>query len=200
MRVGQKPNQPAELDDVDQAIISLLQEDGRRSSSEMARIVGTSEQTVRNRIDRMMANKVFDVMAILNPAAVGYAKDVIVCLRVRPDRKREIGYELARMENVSYVGFLSGSYDIMIEVVLRDDEHLFHFLTDELTEIDGIERTETWTVLHTQKYAHAWATSAGASADHDSTRTRVNDRLGLRAKGLGGGEPRRMLAGEPNPP
>ena len=182
MRVGQKPDQPFKLDGIDYAIIRQLQENGRRSSSEIARIVGTSEQTVRNRIDRMMAGKVFDVMAILNPAAIGFAKDVVVCLRVRLDRRREIGYELARMENVSYVGFLSGSYDIMIEVVLRDDEHLFDFLSEELTKIEGIEQTETWTVLHTHKYAHAWATGAGLPA----TTTTVNDLLGSRARKPGG--------------
>ena len=53
MRRGQKPPQRVELDELDLQIISLLQEDGRRSHADMARIVGKSMQTVRNRLDRL---------------------------------------------------------------------------------------------------------------------------------------------------
>jgi Lrp/AsnC family transcriptional regulator for asnA, asnC and gidA len=155
--IGQKPNQAMQLDTIDEAIVRLLQEDGRRPVSEMARLVGVAEQTVRNRVERMISNNVFDVMAILNPAAVGFTKDVLINLRVRPDRVLEIGDALAAMDNVSYVGFLSGSYDLMIEVVLRDDEELFRFITVDLYQIDGIQQAETWTVLHTRKWAHGWA-------------------------------------------
>jgi Lrp/AsnC family transcriptional regulator for asnA, asnC and gidA len=145
------------LDAVDEAIIRLLQEDGRRPVSEMARVVGVAEQTVRNRIERMTSNSVFDVMAILNPTAVGLEKDVLINLRVRPDRLLAIGDALAAIDNVSYVGFLTGSYDIMIEVFLSDDAELFRFITTDLYGIDGIQQAETWTVLHTKKWAHGWA-------------------------------------------
>lgn len=156
MRQGQKPLGVYELDDVDRLIIRLLQEDGRRTNADMARIVGTSEQTVRNRIDKLVGHGVVDIMAILNAAAVGYNKDAIICLRIKQGRLTEVSEALAAKDCVAYVGLLSGSFDIMIEVMLRDDEHLLQFITEELQLIEGIESSETWTVLRTKKYNYAW--------------------------------------------
>jgi DNA-binding Lrp family transcriptional regulator len=44
----------------------------------------------------------------------------------------------------------------MIEVMLRDDDHLLQFITEDLQRIEGIESSETWTVLRTKKYNYAW--------------------------------------------
>lgn len=156
MRLGQAPTGPFQLDDVDHLIIRLLQDDGRRSSADMARIVGTSEQTVRNRIDKLVSSGVVDIMAILNPAAVGHSKDAIICLRVKQGYLTRVSDALTLKECVAYVGVLTGSFDIMIEVMLRDDEHLLRFITEELQLIEGIESSETWTVLRTKKYNYAW--------------------------------------------
>jgi Lrp/AsnC family transcriptional regulator for asnA, asnC and gidA len=160
MRVGQEPAGPVELDDVDRLIVRLLQDDGRRSNADMARVVGTSEQTVRNRIDKLVGNGVIDVMAILNPRAVGYAKDAIICLRVKQGHLVEVSDKLAMMDCVAYVGLLTGSFDIMIEAMLRDDEHLLQFITEELQQLEGIESSETWTVLRTKKFNCAWESAA----------------------------------------
>ena len=61
------------------------------------------------------------------------------------------------LDEVSYVGVLAGSFDMMVEVYVQDDEHLFRFLSDDLSRIEGIEATETWAVLHTMKYNYAWS-------------------------------------------
>jgi Lrp/AsnC family transcriptional regulator for asnA, asnC and gidA len=156
MRLGQVPLGPHQLDDVDRLIIRLLQDDGRRSNADMARIVGTSEQTIRNRIDKLVGTGVVDIMAILNPAAVGYTKDAIICIRVKQGHLTRVSDALTLKECVAYVGVLTGSFDIMIEVMLRDDEHLLQFITEELQLIEGIESSETWTVLRTKKYNYAW--------------------------------------------
>ena len=173
MRLGQVPLGPHELDEVDRLIIRLLQDDGRRSNADMARIVGTSEQTVRNRIDKLVDHGVVDIMAILNPAAIGYRKDAIICVRVRQGHLTEVSDKLALHECVSYVGVLTGSFDLMIEVMLRDDEHLLQFITDELQQIKGIESSETWTVLHTKKFNHAWANPLAPLPEERTARSRA---------------------------
>ncbi len=157
MRIGQKPRRHIELDEIDRRIISLLQQDGRRTHADMARFVGTSTQTIRNRLDRLVDGGVIDVMAIVNPASIGFGKDALIVLRVRQGRLRSVGDQLTALEHVSYVGFMSGEFDIMIEVYVRDDEHLFRFLTEDLARISDIESAHVWTVLHTQKYNYAWA-------------------------------------------
>ena len=163
MRIGQKPGHHVELDDVDRKIVAALQEDGRRPAAEIARSIGTSTQTVANRIERLVQNMVLDVMGILNPPSMGYEKDAIICLRVRQGYLKSVGDRLADLDCVSYVGFVSGSWDMMIEVYVEDDAHLFHFLSEDLSKIQEITATETWTVLQTRKFNYAWSNPLGAS-------------------------------------
>ena len=40
-------------------------------------------------------------MAILNPPAIGYEKDAIICLSVRQGFVQRVGEALARLENTS---------------------------------------------------------------------------------------------------
>jgi Lrp/AsnC family transcriptional regulator, regulator for asnA, asnC and gidA len=127
----------------------------------MARLIETSVQTIRNRIDRMTEAGVFTVRAILNPPGLGFDRDAIMGLRVRQGCLKSVADKLSALENVSYVGFIAGGFDLMIEVYVRDDEHLFHFLTEELAAIKEIEGTEVWTVLRTQKFNYGWANPWG---------------------------------------
>jgi DNA-binding Lrp family transcriptional regulator len=60
------------------------------------------------------------------------------------------------MENVAYVAYLAGSFDILIEAFLPDTEGLFKFLNEDLEAIDGISATETWHVMRTEKFFYNW--------------------------------------------
>jgi hypothetical protein len=60
------------------------------------------------------------------------------------------------MESVAYVGYTTGSFDILIEVHLPDNEALYRFLNEELEEIEGIAHTETWHILRTDTTNFEW--------------------------------------------
>ncbi len=147
------PTQVA-LDDVDREILRLLGDDGRRPYAEMSRAVGVSEATVRKRLDHMVKAGVVRIIAVLNAAATGYPVDAIVGLRVRPDRLRSVGRELAALEEVAYVGYVTGSYDLVLEIITRSSRHLLAFLSDGLANIDGILSADTFEVLHTEKFSY----------------------------------------------
>jgi Lrp/AsnC family transcriptional regulator for asnA, asnC and gidA len=158
VRVSTSPARYCDLDQVDRKIIVLLQEDGRRPAAEIARIVGISVQTVTNRIGRLVGNAVVDVMAVLNPVSIGLEKDAIICMRVNQGSLRSVAERLAELEFVSYVGYVTGSFNLMIEVYVRDDGDLLRFIADELSQITEIRDTEVWTVLEVRKDSHAWST------------------------------------------
>jgi hypothetical protein len=60
------------------------------------------------------------------------------------------------MENVAYVAYVAGSFDIIIQAYLPHTEGLFKFLNEDLDRIDGIASTETWNVLRTEKFFYNW--------------------------------------------
>jgi Lrp/AsnC family transcriptional regulator for asnA, asnC and gidA len=145
-----------DLDATDIAILRRLQDQGRTPTAQIARRLGLSEPTVRKRIDRMFQDEIIKVVAVLNPRKTGYASDVLVGIRVEPGKIREVGQALSRLDHVVYLGYTTGRYDILVEMLFRDDERLFHFLEEELPSLHGIVSTETSHVLHAEKINYDW--------------------------------------------
>jgi len=156
VRLGSMPHGVLELDDLDRRIIKLLRHDGRLAYARIARLVGVSEPTARKRVDRLVHMGAIVVMARMNPAPIGFPIDTMIGIRVQRGRVREVGQALAAMEHISYVAYLAGSFDIMIEAYLPDTEGVFKFLNEDLQQIDGIASAETWHVLRTEKYYYSW--------------------------------------------
>lgn len=150
------PHGTLTLDDLDRHIMKLLRHDGRLTYAQIARTVGVSEPTVRKRIDRLVHAGAIIIMARLNPAPIGFPVDAFIGVRAVRGKVKEVGGKLAAMENVAYVAYVAGSFDIMIEVFLPDTEGLFKFLNEDLEAIDGISHTETWHVLRTDKFFYNW--------------------------------------------
>jgi len=156
VRAGEAPFGEVRLDELDRRIINLLRPNARRSCASIARTVGVSEPTVRTRVDRLVARGAILPMARVNPAAIGFPVDAMVGIRVVRGFAKGVGARLAAMENVSYVGYTTGSFDLLIEAHLPDNEGLYKFLNEDLEEIEGIAHTETWHILRTDKVNFEW--------------------------------------------
>ncbi len=62
------------------------------------------------------------------------------------------------LDEVSYVVVTAGSFDVMVEVVCEDDEHLLRVLNDRIRTIDGVRSTETFVYLTLAKQSYTWGT------------------------------------------
>lgn len=60
------------LDQLDLALIGQLQRDGRKALTALAKDLGVSHGTVRNRLDRLRASGILRVSAVVDPAKIGY--------------------------------------------------------------------------------------------------------------------------------
>jgi Lrp/AsnC family transcriptional regulator for asnA, asnC and gidA len=65
---------------------------------------------------------------------------------------------------VRFVGLTLGSFDIMLEVWLEDQEALLDFLSRRLGALPGIHRAEAWQVLRLSKYSYDWGAQPSAQA------------------------------------
>jgi Lrp/AsnC family transcriptional regulator, regulator for asnA, asnC and gidA len=164
---GLSVDAPVQLDAIDRRILAVLRDEGRRPNTEIARAVGVSEPTVRKRLDRMLQQGVLKIMAVLNAAATGYPVDAIIGIKVQSGRLRDVGRQLAAIEQVTYVGYVNGRYDLLVEVLLRDGAELFEFLSVTLQQVDGIASSETFNVMHTEKFSYMWLPSDTADAGDD---------------------------------
>jgi len=144
------------LDALDRRIVQLLRVDGRRSYADIARLVHVSEPTVRKRVDRLVQTGAIFIVARVNPVAVGFAIDAMVGIRVKRGSVRSVGERVAAMENVAYVAYMTGGFDLFVEVFVPDNDGLFRFLNQDLAAIGEITDAQAWPVLRTEKFSFAW--------------------------------------------
>ena len=149
-------NITVDIDGTDRQIIELLQENCRRTNADIARIIEISESTVKNRINRLVDNGILKNLAVLNPQSLGYHSDVLVGIRVAQGRMKETGDALKEMNEVVYLGYITGRYDIMVEILLHDPQELLSFIRDRLGKIPGIVSTETFYVMQNEKINYDW--------------------------------------------
>jgi Lrp/AsnC family transcriptional regulator for asnA, asnC and gidA len=145
------------LDDVNKRIIEQLQRDGRMSYAALAKAVGLSEAAVRQRVQRMLDNDVMQIVAVTDPLTLGFARQVMIGLKVEGDM-RSVADRLAKIPEVDYVVICAGAYDLLAELVCTDDEHLLALLNDHIRVIPGVTATETFVYLKLTKQTYAWGT------------------------------------------
>jgi len=156
VRQGQVPFGTVELDDLDRRIVAHLRDNARRSYADIARAVGVSEPTVRNRVERMVRVGAILPKTRVNPEVVGFPVDAMIGIRVDRGRMPEVGARLAEMEHVGYVAYTTGTFDILIEAYFADKDGLYGFLNGPLATVEGINYAETWHVLRIEKYNTEW--------------------------------------------
>jgi Lrp/AsnC family transcriptional regulator for asnA, asnC and gidA len=145
------------LDDVNKRIIENLQRDGRMSYASLAKVVGLSEAAVRQRVQRLLDGGVMQIVAVTDPLTLGFARQVMVGLKVEGDM-RSVAEALAKFPEIDYVVICAGAYDLLAELVCTDDEHLLELLNDKIRSISGVTGTETFVYLKLAKQTYAWGT------------------------------------------
>lgn len=145
------------IDDTDKAIIEALQADGRMPYTRLGAAVGLSEAAVRQRVQRLTESGVVQIVAVTDPLMLGFSRMAMVGLKVEGDL-RTVAADIAAIPDVSYVVIVSGSFDLLMEVVCEDDDHLLAILNDKVRAIPGVRSTETFTYLRLDKQTFAWGT------------------------------------------
>jgi len=145
------------LDEVSKALVEQLQQDGRRSYAALAKAVGLSEAAVRQRVRRLLDDGVMQIVAVTDPMTVGFSRQAMVGIRAEGDL-RAIADRLASLPELEYVVLCAGSFDILVEFVCEDDEHLLRLLDESIRRIEGVRETETFIYLRLVKQTYAWGT------------------------------------------
>jgi Lrp/AsnC family transcriptional regulator for asnA, asnC and gidA len=148
---------PRGLDSVDRSLIALLQEDGRTSFTTLAKAVGLSEGAVRQRVQRLLRDGTMQIVAVTDPLEVDLARQAMVGIKVNGDLHR-VAEQISALPAADYVVLCAGSFDLLVEVTCRDDQHLLELLNDHIRRIEGIASTETFVYLKLAKQTYAWGT------------------------------------------
>lgn len=143
------------LDETDVRIIDQLNEDGRRSFAKIARSLGLSEATVRNRYARLLRRGVTQVVVLADALALGlvFAE---VGIKVKGGSVSRTVEALQHVAEVDYVAICTGSFDLLIEVVCTDGNHMLRVLEEDVRTAPGVDSIETFTILDVPKHNYRW--------------------------------------------
>jgi len=145
------------IDATDLALIQLLQLDGRRPYTQLAKEVGLSEAAVRQRVQRMLEQQAMQIVAVTDPMQLGLKRQAMVLIKVDGD-VRAVADQLEKIEEVDYLVVTAGAVDLLCEVVVSDDDALFSLLNDKIRSIQGVASTETIMYLGLRKQTYQWGT------------------------------------------
>ncbi|MGK5442936.1 Lrp/AsnC family transcriptional regulator [Micromonospora sp. URMC 105] len=145
------------LDDVAKQIIEQLQEDGRRPYATIGKAVGLSEAAVRQRVQRLLDAGVMQIVAVTDPLQLGFPRQAMIGLRTDGDLEA-VADRLAEFEEIDYVVITAGSFDLLAEVVCRNDAHLLEIL-QKLRAVPGVLATEAFVYLKLRKQTYSWGTA-----------------------------------------
>ena len=156
------------MDEIDRAIVACLQYDGRMSFTDIAAELGISEGTVRRRVKRLVESGILQIVAVVEPQLLGWDAAGMIGVIVRAGQIDAVARQIAQFPEVSYLFMASGEFDLFVEVFCRDREHFVSFLNQELQQVPGVERTQTFMILKMYKLSYRWGDAEPPRMDHRS--------------------------------
>jgi len=144
------------LDDMDKRIVRVLQKNARTPNTEIARALGVTETTIRNRVARLLDEKQIGVVAVVNPEATEATISAFLEISLHPKNLDAVVEKLRARGEVRYLGLTLGRAQIIIEAFFRDHEHLLAFQTGVVATLPGVTAVETAIVVRVAKFSYEW--------------------------------------------
>jgi len=137
----------ARMDILDRKILSCLGDDGRISNREIARRLGVSEGTVRQRLRKLSETGGLRIGAQIDIETVPGLFLAFVGVKLDGRHLTECAAQIEELPSVLSTMIVTGRYDLMAVVLADSHQTLVDFVTNRLSHIDGVRDSETFVVL-----------------------------------------------------
>ena len=135
-------------DDLNQKIIRRLREDGRAAYDVIGQELGVSGGTIRNRVARMREAGMLRIVALVDPVAVDYDTNAMLGIKAAPGiAPAAVAERLDPYPAVVYVMWVSGRFDLLVEIVCDEEAEFASFLNEHVHGQSDIAHVEVMTRL-----------------------------------------------------
>jgi Lrp/AsnC family transcriptional regulator for asnA, asnC and gidA len=134
-----------QLDDTNLEIIKQLR-DGRRSFKKIADALEVTENTVRSRVTRMIESGILEIKGLVDVETVPGHEVVLIGVKLNTMELVKKGGEFSKLRGVVSVSVVTGRYDLVLTVLLKEDFGLLEFYTEEVSKISDVLSVETFVV------------------------------------------------------
>lgn len=149
-----------QLDELDITILQQLQQNGRISNADLARQINLSPPAVHARMRRLeKEGYIRQYTALLNPEKIGYDMICFVHMALQihqPEQMEAVRIAIQKMPEVLECYHLTGEFDYIMKVAIRNRRDLQRFILQRLTALPGIARVQTGLVLSAVKSTTAF--------------------------------------------
>jgi Lrp/AsnC family transcriptional regulator, regulator for asnA, asnC and gidA len=133
------------IDETNLAIIKHLR-DGRKSFKKIAEQLGLTENTVRARVKKLTDERVLEITGLVDAEAIRGHKLVMVGVKLQNMDLVGKGEEFSKLKGVVSVTVVTGRFDLILLVLLKEDFDLLEFYTEEVSRLKDVESVETFVI------------------------------------------------------
>ncbi|MHA3704214.1 Lrp/AsnC family transcriptional regulator [Jatrophihabitans sp. YIM 134969] len=122
----------------DGPLLDLLARDGRATHRALAAATGWSESRVARRVADLLGSGAVDVDVDVSVDALGFRTFAYLWVTAAPGRVEALGWELARLPQVAFVGAVTGTAPLLVIVLCRTPEELYGVVTGAVGGLAGV--------------------------------------------------------------
>ena len=134
------------IDETDLNIVRNLW-DGRTPYKDVAKKIGVTTNTVRNRVNRMLKQGVLQIISLLDINAVEGHQSAYIGFKLVPKNIKGALEQIGAMKGVVAAAMVSGRFDIIAVLLFNKEFSHEWFLDNEIQKIEGLVSTETFFVM-----------------------------------------------------
>lgn len=140
-----------QLDSIDKQILSLLQESSKKTNKELASKLKLSVTAIYERIRKLeRAGVISKYVALVKPEKVDRTFTAFCQIKLVQHTKKNVTQfesQVAGLSEVLEVFHVSGEYDYILKVMVKDMEAYREFMLNKLTALDHIGSTQSTFVI-----------------------------------------------------
>jgi Lrp/AsnC family transcriptional regulator, leucine-responsive regulatory protein len=148
------------VDQLDREILVALQSEGRKSNLALARDLDLSPSAMLGRVRRLeQSGAIRGYRAIVDPSALDISVQALTVVKLREHSEqaiREFEEAVKDVPGVRACYHVTGQFDMVMMLALRDNEHLAHMIRVDLAKIPGVMQLETMLIMAESVADQGW--------------------------------------------
>ena len=144
-------------DELDYKIIAELKKDARAVASAIATAVGSTERTVRRRINGLIEAGIIRFDICVDPAAFGYVVAVDIFLEIPGQEEDKILEKLQERPEIFYIAYGQQSHEISLHAKFKDHAQMFDFIQKTLPSFGDVVIKGYALIPRIVKMMHNWS-------------------------------------------
>jgi Lrp/AsnC family transcriptional regulator, regulator for asnA, asnC and gidA len=133
------------MDKINIEIIKHLR-DGRKPYKKIADDLSITENTVRSRVNKLVEEGILAITGLADAEALPGHRVVMIGVKLASMALVKKGEEISKLKGVVSVSVVTGRFDLILVVLLKEGFGLLEFYTEEMVRIKDVRSVETFVV------------------------------------------------------